>query len=152
MNREMFTSLKQFRITRPALLMKCAFILIVLFCSLRIYAQSDWPWARTAVTNGNGSTMSLSVSTDSSGCTFITGWFSSPTITFGSVTLTHTSNGLYDFFIVKYDPNGNVLWARKIGGINYEVGYSVCTDKDGNALVTGYYSDTTLTVGSFTLV
>jgi len=81
----------------------------------------------------------------------VTGFFWSPTITFGSTTLTNA--GGYDMYIVKYDASGNVLWAKNPGGYGLEV-RSIVADPagSGDTYVTGCFSDTTITFGSTTLV
>src|SRR5690606_8330373 len=92
------------------------------------------------------------ISTDANGNVLVTGFFGSPSITFGSTTLTNASStGKDELFIVKYDPNGNVLWAKSAGGINGDWGNSISTDANGNVLLTGYFSSSSITFGSTTL-
>lgn len=96
-----------------------------------------------------------SVATDASGNIYMTGYFSGQTntIKFGSYTLTATSTA-NNMFLVKYDPNGNVLWAKNHGGITAtmgEGGNSVTTDNSGNIFVTGYYTSPTVVFGAYTL-
>ena len=86
---------------------------------------------------------------DSSGNSYVTGGFGSSTLTFGSHVLTNA--GGFDLFLVKYDANGNVLWAKSIGGTKDERDYSVATDNTGSPCVTGYFSSDNLIVGSDTL-
>jgi hypothetical protein len=112
---------------------------------LNSFAQSpDWLWSRSA--GGTSGEISYSVATDSSGNVFVTGRFSSSTLSFGSYTLTNA--GGTDIFLVKYDSNGNVLWAKSAGGTGYDWGTSVATDANGNCYVTGYFSSSSITFGS----
>jgi hypothetical protein len=53
--------------------------------------------------------------TDGSGNIFITGYFHSPTVTFGTITLTLGNTSDYDMFIAKYNATGNALWAKSAG-------------------------------------
>lgn len=72
------------------------------------YNNSGNPiWARTA--GGTNTDESFSVCLDQAGNSIITGYFASPSITFGTYTLSTTLTSRH--FVVKYDPNGNVLWA-----------------------------------------
>lgn len=48
-----------------------------------------------------------------------------------------TNAGGADFFIAKYDANGNKLWVKQMGTASDDIAYSVSVDKDGNAYVTG---------------
>lgn len=104
-------------------------------------------WAKSA--GGIYSDISYGISTDKSGNIFITGSFSSPTIKFGTTTLTRV--GASDIFIVKYDTFGNVLWAKSAGGTSNDVSNSVTTDKKGHVFITGYFTSPTITFGTTTL-
>ena len=112
------------------------------------YSQT-WLWAKSATSQSGGAGEALSVSADAGGNVFVTGFFSNPTITFGSTTLTNA--GSYNVFIAKYDAIGNVLWAKSVGGTSDDRGYSVSADTGGNVFVTGEFSSSTITFGSITL-
>ena len=92
-------------------------------------------WAKRA---GGIANSGRGIAVDSAGDVFATGAFHLPA-TFDGITLTGGNPG-YDIFLVKYDPNGNVIWARKAtgsGGIN--TGQSVAVDASGNCFVTGTF-------------
>ncbi|MBI3502269.1 MAG: T9SS type A sorting domain-containing protein [Bacteroidetes bacterium] len=110
--------------------------------------SSNWLWAKSAA--GTGGDEGYSVSADAIGNVYVTGSFTSPTITFGTTTLTNTNNNA-EVFITKYDANGNVLWAKSATGTGVDEGYSVSTDAGGNVFVTGYFWSPTITFGSTTL-
>jgi len=108
-------------------------------------------WAKQAIpassaSNGYG----RSVATDVSGNSYITGYFTD-TISFGGITLQSPAMGLPETFLVKYDPLGNVLWAKQSGlttGFGYA--YSVAVDASGNSFITGIFWGT-LGFGGVTL-
>ena len=104
-------------------------------------------WAKSA--GGASDDRGFSVSADAGGNVFVTGCFQSPTIPFGFTTLTNA--GAYDVFIAKYDANGNVLWAKSVGGANDDFGISLSTDAGGNTFITGWFDSPTITFGSTTL-
>jgi hypothetical protein len=60
--------------------------------------------------------------------------------------------GTYDTFLSKYDVNGNVLWAKRAGGSDYDAGVSIAVDASGNAFVTGYFNFSPINFGKDTLV
>lgn len=89
-----------------------------------------------------------SVSSDATGNCYITGYFNGSTAMFGSTTLFNA--GFNDIFVVKYDTIGNVIWAKRAGGNNYDLGIGIRTDANGNSYVTGFFRGGA-TFGSFTL-
>jgi preprotein translocase subunit YajC len=92
-----------------------------------------------------------SVSTDAGDNVYVTGDFSSSSITFGSTVLTNLNEGSHDIFITKYDSNGNVVWAKSAGGTSGDYAYSVSTDATGNVYVTGEFGSPFITFDSTTL-
>ncbi|HTA28206.1 MAG TPA: T9SS type A sorting domain-containing protein [Bacteroidia bacterium] len=83
---------------------------------------------------------------DDSGNIYIAGFFCD-TITFGRYTLMANYNSIYnttfEAFLVKYDKNGNVLWAWQSKGNDstHCVAFSVLTDKANNVYITGAIYD-----------
>lgn len=101
-------------------------------------------WAK-----GDGATASLykpSIGIDGAGNCYVTGYFNGPSATFGTTTLTNA--GIDDIFLVKYSSAGNMIWAQRAGGIDFDDGYAICTDAQGNSYVTGIYKST-ITFGTF---
>ena len=60
----------------------------------------------------------------------------------GTGTTNLTSNGNHDTFIMKLDVNGNLVWAKSIGGNDNDIGYSIQPDAMGNLYVSGSYAVT----------
>lgn len=92
---------------------------------------------------GNG------IAADGSGNVYVTGSFSGATAHFGTYTLNRV--GAKDFYLVKYDNTGTVLWATSAGGSSDDVGQSVAVDANGNAFVAGYFHSASMSVGTYTL-
>jgi hypothetical protein len=78
-----------------------------------------------------------SVSVDSSGNVYITGWFKSSSIDFGGGALTNAGSG--DIFLAKFDSNGNHLWSKRFGGSSNDWGHSVSVDSSGSIYGTGFF-------------
>jgi len=55
-----------------------------------------------------------------------------------------TSNGERDIFVQKLDSLGNYLWARSMGGENYDNSYSINVDSIGNCYITACYTNDTI--------
>ena len=77
------------------------------------------------------------IATDASGNSYIAGYIQTnslhPTATFGNFVL--TGNGDYDWFLAKYDVNGNILWAKNYGSAQGDMAYGVTLDASGNVYV-----------------
>jgi hypothetical protein len=119
---------------------------IILFALVVMIANAqspNWKWAKSA--GGLADDFGNSITTDASGNVYVTGYFLSATITFGSYTLTNANTSSADFFIVKYDALGNVLWAKRAGGTLGDAGNSISTVTSGNVYVAGYFSSSTIT-------
>lgn len=99
-------------------------------------------WVKQSSTSPNvGENEGYSVSTDSWGNVYVAGIFSD-SISFDTCKL-HTLALQSNVFLVKYDSNGNVLWARQANtGIHSAWAYSVATDLSGNAFMSGMFGDT----------
>ena len=107
----------------------------------KLDSNGNFIWAKSM-----GSTeydAGFSVTTDASGNVYTTGRFQN-IVDFdpGPGTFNLTSNGDHDIFIQKLDPNGNLLWARSMGGTGSERGNSITTDALGNVYTTGWFQNT----------
>ena len=60
----------------------------------------------------------------------------------GAGTAFLTGSGISDVFISKLDNNGNFVWAKGIGGTNFDMGTRIALDGDGFLNVTGYFGNT----------
>ena len=82
---------------------------------------------------------------------YITGGFSSASIAFSTTVLNNNSAGTSDVFLVKYDLDGNTIWANRAGDADAEAGNSVAIDTLGNAFITGFFASNTINFGTTTL-
>ena len=94
----------------------------------------------------------MSVSVDMSGAVCVTGSIVSSSIEFGNYNLSNNSNSLYsDIFIVKYDPFGNVIWAKSAGGQYDDYAQSSAIDDANNIYIVGYAGSTSTAFGNIIL-
>ena len=91
-------------------------------------------WATSV--GGPGHDKARGIATDRDGNIYVTGEFSQ-TARFGKHTL--TTHGDLDFFVAKFSPAGECLWARSGGGLLTDRGYAVAADRGGNVYVTGHF-------------
>ena len=114
---------------------------------LKYDAQGNEIWARSM--GGSRSDYAKSIYTDGSGAVYVTGYFSSSSFSFGGATL--NNQGGNDLFLLKYDAQGNELWAKSLGGIGNERGNSVYVDALGAVYIGGEFSTSSLGFGGTTL-
>ncbi|MFO0358576.1 MAG: SBBP repeat-containing protein, partial [Sphingobacteriaceae bacterium] len=89
---------------------------------------------------GSGDDFGSSICTDSNGNVFVTGYTDSndfPVQNSGAY-FQGVLNGFENAFLLKFDNNGNRLWATYYGGSLRDYGYSISTDSNGNLFVLGY--------------
>lgn len=115
-------------------------------------ASGNPVWARNTSSSGGGNTAN-GICTDASGNVVITGTYYSPNVVFGTNTLTATA--AINLYVTKYDNSGNVLWAKTAiaagsGSINH-YGNAVSSDGSDNIYMTGWFSASTLTLGTIGL-
>jgi type IX secretion system substrate protein len=111
-------------------------------------SNAQFFWGKQAV--GDAQTSGNDIAADNQGNTFVVGNMDN-TITFDGVTVGDVSGNSFEHnYIVKYDPDGVLLWVRTIKGNSNNEVWSVTTDADGNAYVSGTYSHTnSLTILDF---
>ena len=126
--------------------------LSILFLLLNTFTYSQsWQWAKKIA--GTSGDFGGVICTDQSGNTIASGSFTSVSVQIGTLSLTNIGTGTGDSYVAKYDPNGNVLWAQRLGGSNQEVITGITTDASGNIYVLGNFnssviSNTTTTAGN----
>ncbi|MCK9335562.1 MAG: hypothetical protein M0Q99_09655, partial [Candidatus Cloacimonetes bacterium] len=98
-------------------------------------------WLFAIAPTGTGSGDSMDIEIDTLGNCYIIGWLghtSNYSITFGSTTLS-TGMDRSDGFIAKLSASGNWLWAKQYGGSDWDGGWGIGIDSQGNSYITGFY-------------
>ncbi len=97
---------------------------------VRVYS----PWSATG--GGTGSDVGNAVVVDGNGNSLVAGYFTG-TATFGTNQL--VSAGVQDGFVAKYNPAGQLLWVRRLGGTGYDAVNALAVDSSGNAYLAGSF-------------
>lgn len=98
---------------------------------------SDGSFVWATMTTGTGDDEVLGIRTDSAGNVYATGWFSSPTLTVGSSTLTNA--GTNDVWVAKLNSSGQFQWARSGGGSDVDAAFTLVIDSADNIYIGGYF-------------
>ncbi len=124
--------------------MKKSILNLLFLCFTSIFWGQTNPTIEWLNTMGSmDSERAYALTTDNQNDVIVTGNFHN-TVDFdpGTGELNLTSNGNEDIFIQKLDSDGNLIWAKQIGGSNNDSGVSVATDPNDNIYVTGWFSTT----------
>jgi hypothetical protein len=111
----------------------------------KLDSNGNFVWAKKI--GGIYNTSIYSVTLDRNGNIFLAGLFQGTTdFDPGAATFNLTATGSTccpdDVFILKLDANGNFIWAKKIGGTDNDIVYSISSDATGNVYYSGYFKGT----------
>ena len=106
-------------------------------------------WATSA--GGSDHDKAYGIHSDTSGAVYVTGTFESAAVDFDGITLTNNNSGTRDLFVVKYDVNGNILWAKNVNGNDAETALSIDEDAFGNVYIAGYFHSSQFHFGGTTI-
>ncbi len=104
-------------------------------------------WAQTA--GGTQNDIGQSIGVDADGSSYITGYYGSSTMNFGSSSITNL--GTNNIFVAKYDPAGAIVWAKSVGGTGDDEGAAIGVNWHGEAFITGFYTSASCPIGGNTL-
>ncbi len=106
-------------------------------------------WAHHYGGNNNANdNVPTGLTCDASNNIYISGWFSSATLTFPTTTLTNSNAGNLDIFLAKLTPSGNFVWAKGWGGIGWDEGMAVGVDAAGYVYLAGDFESSSINFGS----
>ena len=115
----------------------CLVIYISLFCVCNLKAQS-WAWEVQGYSNFVAPNEGWSIAIDKQNNFYEEGDFWD-SLRFDHITL--RSIGSYSNYLVKFDSNGGVLWAKQsTGSSSFLAGTGVATDDSSNSYVCGYFN------------
>ena len=112
-------------------------------------SASDVLWARQVA--GSGWETGAGMACDPAGNLFFTGSFNSGSIQADTVTLSNANGPYFDYFLLKMNAAGHVVWGQRGGGIGSDAGISVATDTLGYVYMAGEYRSPSLLIGNTSL-
>ena len=130
-------------ITKTILGLLCVFITITSF-------SQDWDWVTYGASTGVTLSTANDIEIDDQGNTYVSFQFQENIEIQGNLITSLDVSPTNDGLVVKFDPNGNVVWITQIGGIGSEVSTDLVLDGLGNVYVTGTWN-TQIIIGGFTL-
>ncbi|MDP4230733.1 MAG: SBBP repeat-containing protein, partial [Bacteroidota bacterium] len=104
------------------------------FFIAKYFNDGSLAWVRTAP-NGDGRGLAV----DGEGHIFATGAYRQEYTQFGSIPLRGTA-GDHELFLVRYDTDGDAIWAISGSGWLWDYGQSISVDTADNIYITGYFN------------
>jgi len=114
---------------------------------VRFAANGTLTWARSAGGASDDEARGVVLAAD--GSATVTGSFHT-FATFGTAPTvrTVTAVGLRDVFVARYDASGTIVWCKRAGGTNHDLGNAIALLPDGSCAVTGtFQGDATFGAG-----
>jgi type IX secretion system substrate protein len=111
-------------------------------CGFVLIYDDNGNYVNAWVIGGDSKAEVKDVACDNSGNIYVTGFVSGKKINFvENGSLNAVAKGSKDFFIAKYDSNGNLKWQRMIGKSGSECeGMGINVTGSGEIVVTGYFT------------
>jgi Secretion system C-terminal sorting domain/Beta-propeller repeat len=108
---------------------------------LKLNSSGDFIWVKQFTSGAYDYSIGNSIAADATGNLYITGAFHGATdYDPGTGNTTIRSGGYSDGFLVKLNSNGQLVWAKQLGGCQIEdYGTSVAVDAQGNVYSTGIF-------------
>ncbi len=105
--------------------------------------DGDTVWSQTKPASGTNTVSYRDIALDVWGCLLVTGRMTG-TLTYGTDVLTTSSGIDADIFVVKVEPDGSIMWARRGGAVSdfgqEDIGHAVTTSDHGDVYVLGHYT------------
>jgi hypothetical protein len=101
--------------------------------------QALWAFSLGTATEDIGQ----AVATDAAGNVYLAGYYTAAIdLDPGAGVATHPFAGIEDFFIAKYDGNGNYIWSKSYNGTDIEAVKGITVDGSGNVIAIGAFKNT----------
>jgi hypothetical protein len=104
----------------------------------------------TKLSNEVGFIKSMCV--DNEGNLLVAGFFRGYSLVLDNNNIVLVNKGDNDVFMAKFNPNGNVLWAKSYGGAYADIGTSITTDVLNNVILAGSFESDSIKFDHITLV
>ncbi len=109
----------------------------------KLDANGNFVWARRM--GGPVDVVGRALALDGAGHVYTTGQFRG-TVDFdpgpGTFNLISAGSQSQDIFVSKLNTNGNFIWAKRMGGTGFGIGYALALDEAGHVYTTGSFSGT----------
>jgi hypothetical protein len=116
---------------------------LMVLISFEVQAQQEpiATWVKSIGSESGEFMASMAVDDDRN--SYVTGdFFNKLSVSSKWIDTTLVSNGHRDVFLIKYDKNGEALWASSFGGADLDNPNDLEMDSEGNLYISGYFTET----------
>ncbi|MCG1035114.1 T9SS type A sorting domain-containing protein [Polaribacter sargassicola] len=107
---------------------------------LKLDTNGNFIWANSFGSSEDGFENVSDIGVDANGDIYLTGYFqNSISMIHAAGTLSITSNGFSDVFVIKYTSDGYFSWMKNMGGTEGDLGMNIDVTSTGDVYVTGRY-------------
>lgn len=117
--------------------MKFQFLTLLLLSTSLVASAQSILWSNQIGSDSYDQTIDMAI--DAQNNLYLTGTFAD---TLDTPNFNLSPNGQQDIFIAQYTPQGDLVWASKIGSNGYDDVKNIAIDAQGNSYITGSTSDT----------
>ena len=110
------------------------------FFVAKIDSEGNWLWVVTPE-NASSISQSYAIAIDNEENVYVTGYYSG-TLQLGDYIF--YDNASADIFVLKLSNEGEVIWAVRGGGIDFDAAYSIAIDNAGYIVIAGDFSNETI--------
>jgi hypothetical protein len=103
-------------------------------------ANGDVNWAKSGL--GNGVNQITGIAFNHHQGIYLTGFFSN-TLQLAQLSV-NSNTSSHDVFLARVNTDGDLIWIKKAGSAYEDNANGVCSDLEGNATITGYFSGTAM--------
>lgn len=104
---------------------------------LKYSSAGTFLWARAFGSATEDSAISLA--TDPIGNCYVSGYFTDSLRVGNQLAVSH---GGWDIYVLKFGPQGDLLWLRSFGGALNDIGYGLAVSSAGRVYIAGWFADT----------
>ena len=95
-------------------------------------------WVRSG--GGSFNDIGFAIATDPAGSCFVAGVLQGSAAFDSFLLVDPGTNSLEEAFVLKFDTNGELLWAKQAGGPRDDYGYGIALNRNGSCFVAGFFS------------
>lgn len=114
-------------------------------------SNGNFIWEKTGDCPLEWSGINYHIMTQNNGVSYVLGNLYTDSLSIGNYVIHNSGLGFKDFFLIKFDELGNIVWNKTFSGIYHDIGYGIARDKNDNIVIVGSFESPTIIAGQDTI-